>query len=193
MSESSQSIKKLSDEIIKSLPFLLDPRVNQAASTIIFHNMEECINLASSVNDTLFFRDAFNMCVSYAKEYNIIGLIDACTRWNNRLNDKFTSFTNDVSEQSQDVSVEDKIFKELDRLEMIVNNPDNSNTEELMNAREELDLLEKKVRSSALGADVIKSIRYRIAMLRESLNVSLVIIADLSSVHRLLNNARRYN
>lgn len=190
MSENAKKIQRLSDEIIRSLPFLLDSKVNQAASTIIFHNMEECIQLVSSVNDARVLNDAFQECVNYAKEYNIIGLMDVCYRWNNTLNDKLMSFTELVN-RVQEVSVEEKIYHKLDSLEKIVNNPDNSNKEELLSAQEELDKIEDEVRASNLDSNIIKSIRYRIAMLRESLNVSLVIIADFSSVYRLLKDARR--
>jgi len=191
MSEQSVNIKNLSDEIIRSLPFLLDSRVNEAAAVVIYNNMEECLKLSSNSSDMQFVGNAFQMCVTYAKKYNIDGLMKACSRWNDIACDKLDSFKRE--EESEELVSSDSISQRLDRIEAIVNNPDISDREELLSLKEDLNSLEDEVKSSVMDSNTIKSIRYRIAMLRESLNVSLVIIADMSSVHRLLKNARRYS
>ncbi len=188
--EQAQDIKELSNEIINTLPFLLDPRVNQAASTIIFNNMEECLKLSNNDSDMQIVGNAFQMCVTYAKEYKIDGLMKVCARWNNVAVKKMESFKNQVSQEP--VSIVDMINRNLDEFEVIVNDPNEMDREKLVNIKEELNELEDGLSGSSLDSESIRAIRYRIAMLRQSLNVSLVIIADLSSVHRLLKSAKRY-
>lgn len=190
MSGYSEKIKNLSEEIVNSLPFLLDSRVNEAASVIIFNNMEECLKLASSVQDMQIIGSAFQMCVNYAKKYNIDGLRNACSKWNDIACDKLDSFK-EKEVLPQEISLEEKISQRLDCLEVTINDPDIKDKEVLTQAMEEINSLEEEVRMSTMDSNVIKSVRYRIAMLRESLNVSLVIVTDMSNVYRLLRNAKR--
>ncbi len=191
MKDSTESIKNLTDKIVRSLPFLLDPKVNEAASVVIYDNMQKCLEISNSVSDIQSIGNTLQILVNYAREYNISGLMSVCARWNNVAREKLETFKKHES-KSGELS-EDYVFRMLDSLEVVVNNPDMQDAQVLNEAREELDSLEDRIKSSSLPINVVKNARYRISMLRGSLNVSLVIIADLSSVRRLLNNARRFS
>lgn len=189
MSENTEIIKFLSNEISNNLPFLLDSNTNKTILVVICNDMEKCLKLSDNVNDLQIVISTFQLCVSYSVTYKLSDLMNECSKWKDKIYEKLDYFKKENNSKNE--LIKQGILNRLNTIERIINNPDNLNREELDNAKESLDNFEKEVINSGLDSNFIKDVMYRITMLRESINVSLIIIADMSSVRRLLNNARR--